>query len=307
MSPGPFLLPDALVLGAGGVVGEAWITGVLAGLEESAGLDFRDCEYLAGTSAGSIVAANLAAGRSPRRPGTSRREGEQAPADERDEPGPVQALARATLRWGLAMGNPLVMRAVPLAGPAQALSRAALLRVLPEGNVPLDGLRRGIDSLGVRFDGRLRVATVAARSGRRVVFGAPGAPAASVADAVAASCAIPGYFRPVEIGGRQYVDGGVWSPSNLDVAPVGADARVLCLNPTAALTGGVSPLGPLGAAVRATAALEATAARTRGAKVRIISPDRDATQAIGGRFMDPRRSDGALAAGYQQGLAAGSG
>ncbi len=307
MSPAPFLLPDALVLGAGGVAGEAWITGVLAGLEESAGLDFRDCEYLAGTSAGSIVAANLAAGRSPRRPGTSRREGEQAPADERAEPGAVQALARATVRWTLALGNPVAMRAVPLVGPAQALSRAALLAVLPRGQVSLDGMRREIDSLGARFDGRLRVAAVARRNGRRVVFGAPGAPRATVAEAVAASCAIPGYFRPIEIGGREYVDGGTWSPSNLDIAPVGADARVLCLNPTAALSGGTTPLGALGAAVRATAAIEATALRTRGAKVRILSPDRGAAQAIGGRFMDPSRSDRALAAGYEQGLAAGRG
>ena len=58
-------LPDALVLGAGGTLGEAWLRGVLGGLEAGAGLDFRDCEYLLGTSAGSIVAATLAAGKRP--------------------------------------------------------------------------------------------------------------------------------------------------------------------------------------------------------------------------------------------------
>ena len=57
--------PDALVLGAGGTLGEAWLRGVLNGLEASAGVDFRECEYLLGTSAGSIVAATLAAGRRP--------------------------------------------------------------------------------------------------------------------------------------------------------------------------------------------------------------------------------------------------
>src|SRR3954470_12121616 len=58
-------LPDALVLGAGGTLGEAWLRGVLNGLEAGAGLDFRDCEYLLGTSAGSIVAATLAGGKRP--------------------------------------------------------------------------------------------------------------------------------------------------------------------------------------------------------------------------------------------------
>ena len=55
-------LPDVLVLGAGGAVGEAWMTGLLGGL----GLDFRQCEYFVGTSAGAIVAATLAAGLQPR-------------------------------------------------------------------------------------------------------------------------------------------------------------------------------------------------------------------------------------------------
>src|SRR5205823_5327351 len=63
------LRPDVLVLAAGGVVGEAWMTGVLAGIEAETDIDFRRVEAFVGTSAGSIVAASLAAGRSPRRPG----------------------------------------------------------------------------------------------------------------------------------------------------------------------------------------------------------------------------------------------
>ena len=73
------------------------------------------------------------------------------------------------------------------------------------------------------------------RSGRRVVFGSPGAPDASVAQAVEASCTVPWLFAPVKIGDREYVDGGVWSPTNLDAAPAGRDTHVLCLNPTANL------------------------------------------------------------------------
>ena len=57
--------PDVLVLGAGGTLGEAWLRGLLGGLEAEAELDFRECEYFVGTSAGSIVAATLAAGRRP--------------------------------------------------------------------------------------------------------------------------------------------------------------------------------------------------------------------------------------------------
>ena len=63
-----FSPPDVLVLGAGGVVGEAWLTGMLAGIEDEAEIDLRKVEHLVGTSAGSIVSAHLAAGRRPRRP-----------------------------------------------------------------------------------------------------------------------------------------------------------------------------------------------------------------------------------------------
>src|SRR4051812_49826196 len=70
--------PDVLVLAAGGVVGEAWMTGVLRGLTESTGIDFRGCDYFVCTSAGSIVAASLAAGREPRAP-TGRSGHQEAP------------------------------------------------------------------------------------------------------------------------------------------------------------------------------------------------------------------------------------
>src|SRR5215218_376438 len=77
--------PDVLVLASGGVLGEAWMTGVLAGMEEAGELDFRECDGFVGTSAGSIVAASLAAGDSPRRPrlgadGHHEDEGEREPA-----------------------------------------------------------------------------------------------------------------------------------------------------------------------------------------------------------------------------------
>src|SRR5947209_20460745 len=83
--------PDVLVLGGGGVLGEAWMMGVLAGIEEATGFDLRRCEGFVGTSAGAIVAAHLVAGNSPRRPTRTKAEIELAP--ER----PVDGLAAAAL------------------------------------------------------------------------------------------------------------------------------------------------------------------------------------------------------------------
>src|SRR5258705_1033 len=82
-----------------------------------------------------------------------------------------------------------------------------------------DGRTRPPLRPGAAFAGRVGVAAAPRRSGRRVLFGVPGAPDASVRDAVLASCAVPWLFAPVEIGGREYVDGGVWSLTNLDAAP----------------------------------------------------------------------------------------
>ena len=96
------------------------------------------------------------------------------------------------------------------------------------------------------------------------MFGAPSAPRASVAEAVLASCAVPWIFAPVEIGGREYVDGGVWSPTNLDAAPAGRGARVLCLIPTAGRRPGRAPRRER----RRAAGTEALALRAHGAEVR---------------------------------------
>src|ERR1700753_4275579 len=68
MAPSALTGPDVLVLGGGGIVGEARMHGVLAGVEDAASVDFRDVEGYVGTSAGSIVAARLVAGRRPPRP-----------------------------------------------------------------------------------------------------------------------------------------------------------------------------------------------------------------------------------------------
>ena len=170
----------------------------------------------------------------------------------------------------------------------------------------LDALRSQIESRGVRFDGRLRVAAVDLRSGRRVMFGSPRAPRATVAEAVTASCTVPWLFAPVKIGDREYVDGGVWSPTNLDIAPVGQGAHVLCLNPTASLTARADMIGVFRRVSRSAAAVEALALRRRGARVRTFAPSASCATEMGLNLMDRRRAPQVLAAGYQQGLEIGA-
>src|SRR6185436_11309054 len=93
-------LPDALVLGAGGTLGEAWLRGVLGGIEAGSDLDFRYCEYILGTSAGSIVAATLTGGRRPDAGEAAAREWARAMPDkveETKEPGRVgKTVSKAT-------------------------------------------------------------------------------------------------------------------------------------------------------------------------------------------------------------------
>ena len=301
-------LPDALVLGAGGTLGEAWLRGVLTGAREAGGADMRRCEYLIGTSAGAIVCAALAAGHEPVAGERPAQEWSGAAPDVDEEEAGRLAAALATVgreaaRLGAAAASPLAPLALNASRSAGAVARAAVLATGPRPDRTLDRLRAYIDGFGGRFDGRLRVAAVDRRSGRRVMFGEPGAPAASVPDAVLASCAVPWLFAPVEIGGREYVDGGVWSPVNLDAAPVRRGARVVCLNATAGLPSPTRTRGALRAASRASAATEALALRARGAEVEMIGPDEDSAAAMGADLMDRSRVEEVLDAAVAQGRA----
>jgi NTE family protein len=298
-----FDLPDVLVLAGGGVLGEAWMTGLLAGIEDAAAVDLRKVEAFVGTSAGAIVCARLAAGRSPRRPGGSSGEHDvpEAAEGEGRDGSAVRETLRAAGAAGWAATAPAASVALALGAPAGALARAAALARMPAGARRLDRLHSHVERWGARFDGRLRICTVDRRSGRRVVFGAPGAPPASVADAVLASCAIPWVFAPVEIGGREYVDGGVWSVTNLDAAPAGRGTQVLCLDTVAGLDPRSRRMAALRGWFRVAAELETQALRRRGARVRHIAPDAAASEAMGTNLMDAGPSERVLAAGYRQG------
>lgn len=298
-----FRKPDVLVLGGGGILGEAWMTALLVGLEEATGFDARDCEAYVGTSAGAILAAVLSAGVEPR---TRLGRMPEQPAVEEAQPVPEPLTAGRAARRAAVVGTravaPLVAAGFRAIEPGGAIVRRALLGVTPRGRRSLRGLGDHLERDGAEWaDGRLRVSAVDLRTGKRVMFGAPDAPPASVGEAVEASCAIPGVFRPIEIGGREYVDGGAWSPTNLDAAPVSKGSRVLCLNPTGAFASPV--LAGIGLASRSTAALEAVALQRHGARVRTIVPDEASVAVIGRNLMDPRPRAKAVAAGLAQGRA----
>jgi NTE family protein len=294
--------PDALVLGGGGTLGEAWMWAVLAGAEQDGDFDARGCGAYVGTSAGSIVAALLAAGVAPH--ARLQREGAvDAIADaQSDGERAIAALLGAAGELALGAIAPLAPVALASAGRPRQLLARTVLRTLPTGQRSLRGLGPAIERAGASFDGRLRVVAVDLASGRRTAFGAPDAPELAVGLAVEASCAIPGVFRPVEAAGSAYVDGGVWSPTNIDVAPVRRGGRILCLNPTGSLRPTLgSPAGAFGPVSRAIARAEALAMRRRGAQTRTVNPDRASAAAIGLNLMDARRRSDVIEAGLAQG------
>src|SRR5215212_3077988 len=283
------------------------MSAVLAGLEEAAGFDARNCEGFVGTSAGSIVAAALAAGLDPR--ARLGKLPQQPPTALSEVGGPPGLLGRA-LELGLAAGGsvgaPLAAAGLRSTEAAGALLRRAALSRVPRGRRSLGQLGRELDRAGARWDGRLSISAVELESGRRVMFGSPAAPSASVGTAVEASCAIPGVFRPVELGGRSYVDGGVWSPTSMDRARAGRGTRVLCLNPTGSIRPNLAtPFGALGLLSRSLAAVEALTLQRRGAEVMTVSPDGGSLAAIGRNLMDLRPRSRVIAAGLAQGRALG--
>jgi NTE family protein len=192
--------------------------------------------------------------------------------------------------------------ALGAAAPGGAVLRALLLRGLPRPRDTLASLREQVAASGARFDGRLRISAVDRATGRRVMFGSPRAPRATVAEAVQASCTVPWLFEPVAIGEREYVDGGVWSPTNLDAAPAGRGTDVLCLNPTASLITSHTLLALVRNVARSAMSIEALAVRGRGARVQTVAPNAECSAAMGVNFMDSEPRVRVLAAGYRQGL-----
>jgi NTE family protein len=290
--------PDVLVLGAGGTVGAAWMGGVLAGIASETGTDFAGVDHIVGTSAGSMLAADLLAGEEPRAPerGDAARTNGARPDDPLAGAAGANGAGRgraARLGAGIASGAGMSLAplALSLARPGGALVRAAALARIEPPDRALDDLGARIARHELQWDGRLRVVCVDRARGRRVVFGAPGAPPATVAQAVQASCSIPGTYRPLRIGEDEYVDGAVWSPTNMDAAPALRDTHLLCLAPMAGRLGAHERHAAVRAATAASIRLETLVLRRRGAHVELVVP------------APPVPGEHARAAGFRQGRA----
>lgn len=212
-----------LVLGGGGVRGAAWMMGALHGLVDETGWDPATADVVVGTSAGAIVAALAMAGAQPWDILASGRqdffEALMAAAAFRLEP---------TLR-SLGPGSLTLARRALRAGPGHLMQVVAGL--LPRGIVsvaPIVRLIRERVPAGWPAGQRLWITATDYLTGEEITFGRAGAPPAELAAAVAASCAIPGFYRPVEIGGREYVDGGLNSGANLALAAAAGLDLVIC-------------------------------------------------------------------------------
>ena len=235
-----------LVLGAGGVLGGAWLTGGLHALAQETDWDPGSAEFIVGTSAGSMIGALSAAGvppwfmvahsRGESFDGVAGPDGRAAAEADR------AAGAVFRVHRGLPAIGPgsLRMALTALSNPLRHTPLQLMAGWLPSGFVSTDSLK---EVVGRAVSGRwvdhpnYWAVTCDYESGRRVPFGRLGAPPAEIADAVAASCAIPGFYRPVRIGGRRYVDGGVCSASNLDLLAGRGLDLVICLNPLSSTAG----------------------------------------------------------------------
>ena len=290
-----------LVLGGGGVLGAAWTVGALQAIEEVHGIDPREFDVIVGTSAGSVLGALVGAGVSiealrDHQRGAPITEGplagylwdyETATGGRRPSmprlrgPGSVRLMA-SSLRHGLKMPPTAVLSAF-----------------MPVGNGSLERVGHLIDAITPFGEWSphqaLWIVAMDYEAGHRVVFGRDDAPPAPLADAVMASCAIPGWFEPVSIDSRTYVDGGAWSATSADVlAGQGLD-EVYVVAPMVSFETDEpdSLLSRLerrwrGSVTRRCAS-EVEELREAGAAVTVLGPGREDLEAMGGNIMDGRR------------------
>ena len=293
-----------LVLGAGGVLGGAWLTGGLDALAVETGWDPASADYVVGTSAGSMIGALCASGVPPwfmvaHSAGETFDglvDGNGRPASEADRDGG----ATFRLHRGLPYLGPGSWRLAltSLSRPARHTPAQLASGWLPRGLVSTETLERTIRRVvphGWSEHPGLWIMACDYTTGRRVAFGRAGSPPADLSKAVAASCAIPGFYRPVTIGERLYVDGGVYSPSNLDVLRREGLDLVICLNPTSSrATVDARGVAARVAGVTRSAAgrrlgHEARKLREAGAEVVLVQPTAEDLAVMGSNLMSGRR------------------
>ena len=296
----------ALVLGAGGVLGAAWMTGALVRLQERLPGPVAEIDLMVGTSAGSVLAAALRC---------------HAPLAE------ITAWQRGNATGQLsesavlaAQEGPLPPLPYPRPG-SLPLARAALtLQVppwvgasgwLPHGRGQHTALRSLVSALHRRHHqhqadqhhwvyGRTWIAAMDYDTGRRVLFGQPGAPPATLTDAVIASCSIPGWYTPAVIGGRRYVDGGIRSATSLGVLR-GADVDEVYVLAPMASTEPDHPLRPdlrlerrLRQLITRALIRQAKLLRAEGKHVTIMTPGASDLAVMGANLMDGSRRQAVL-------------
>ena len=300
----------ALVLGGGGVLGFAWMLGALAALEEIGEFDVRDSDVVLGTSAGSVGAALLGCGLSL---DVISRHHQGIPLPE----DPVLDYDYAATGDALPP-RPCWRPASPrltvdgLRHPGRISPLVALSGLLPAGRASLAPVRALVAAVadeagyGQAWPSAPRpwISAVDYRTGRRVIFGRDdlassrdGRPRivrrARLADAVQASCSIPGWYPPTVIDAVPYIDGGAVSNTSLDVLRSAAVDEVYVFAPMASVEPDrpTTMLGRLERRVRRTITRrivsDATALRAQGVKVCIVTPGPADLEVMGVNLMDP--------------------
>ncbi|RZU31828.1 patatin-like phospholipase family protein [Blastococcus saxobsidens] len=301
-----------LVLGGGGVVGQAYHSGVLAVLQHDFGFDARDADVVVGTSAGSITGSLLRLGVSA--------EDLAAWTVKAPLSGDGDVLRQMTEARvpELAPFRPwtLLRRPLRLPGPhmvARALTRPMQFRPMAAGMALIaPGRHDVVEQLAALRELEqpgwperdLWICAVRRRDGRRVVFGRPGAPEAPLHLAIGASCAVPGYFTPVRIGRHGYVDGGVHSPTNAAVLRGPGIDVVVVIAPMSGPTGWRP--GIFTAARRHSERLlqrEVRALRAEGIRTVVFTPGAEEQLVMGNDMMSRSRLDDVVAQAF---LAAGA-
>jgi NTE family protein len=295
-----------LVLGAGGVLGAAWMTGALARLQERLPGPVAGADLMVGTSAGSVLAAALRCGASL---------AEITAWQRGNATGELSESAALAAQEG-----PLPPLPYPRPGSLPLAYAALTLQVppwvgasgwLPHGRARHTALRSLASALEERHqradgaasswaDGRTWIAAMDYDTGRRVLFGQPGAPRAELADAVVASCSIPGWYAPAVIGGRRYVDGGIRSATSLGVLR-GADVNEVYVLAPMASTEPDHPLRPdlrlerrLRHLITRALVRQAKLLRAEGKHVTIMTPGSSDLAVMGANLMDGSRRQAVL-------------
>ena len=298
-------MKTALVLGGGGVVGLAYHAGVLRALEQEAGYQAETADVIVGTSAGSVMGAYLrsgwttedfwllAQGTHPRMAAINRAEEEAAILAPAFRGG--FDLMRRGLGSAFVIGRSMVRLPVP--------RLPGLLRhAFPGGLFAMtEGKRRFEEELPAEWPERpLWLSTYDIVSGRRIVLGSRGAPDLPLPRAVAASCAIPAVYPPVPFGRMTLVDGGVWSPTNLDLAARAECDFAICVAPLAFDGPRRSGLAQLAREVPARMLRrEAATLRRGGVEVLLIRPSAAEVRAHGFNLMRPDGVDRVARAAYE--------